>query len=75
MASSLYLNLFRALNLDKNLKLFMQLKQFCSTYSTQWLFLLTITGRVQVNVVIPQELKMLCRESNEINGEKNIVCC
>ena len=27
--------------------------------------------KVQVNVVTPQELNMVCGESNEINGEKN----
>ena len=37
--SSLYLNLSRALTLDKKFKLFLQLQQFFSTYSTQ-LFLI-----------------------------------
>ena len=37
--SSLYLNLSRALTLDKKFKLFLQLQQFCSTYSTQLLSL------------------------------------
>ena len=27
--------------------------------------------KVQVNVVTPRELNMVCGESNEINGEKN----
>ena len=27
--------------------------------------------KVQVNVVTPQELNMVCGESNEINGEQN----
>ena len=30
--------------------------------------------KVQVNVVKPQELKMVCGESNEINGEKIVLC-
>ena len=50
--------------------------QFCSTYciplnsfpyqKSRW--------KVQVNVMTPQELKMVCGESNEINGEKIILC-
>ena len=37
--SSSYLNLSRALTLDKKFQLFKQLHQFCSTYSTQLLSL------------------------------------
>ena len=29
--------------------------------------------KVQVNVVTPRELNMVCGESNEINGEKNVL--
>ena len=36
--SILYRNLSRALTLDQKLKLFKQLQQFCSTYSTQIAF-------------------------------------
>ena len=49
----------------------MQLHQFCSTYSTQYSFPNQKSlWKVQVNVVTSQELKMVCGESNEINGEK-----
>ena len=30
--------------------------------------------KVQVNVATPQEPKTVCRESNEINGEKKLFC-
>ena len=30
--------------------------------------------KVQVNVVTSQELKMVCGESSEIYGEKNVLC-
>ena len=61
------------LTLDQKLKIFRQLQKFCSAYSriafychggkkSRW--------KVQVNVVKPQKLKMVCGESNEINGKK-----
>ena len=53
-----------ALTTDQNLKLFSQLQQFTIS------FLIKIT----VNVVGPQELKMVYGESIEINGEKIVLC-
>ena len=49
---------------NKKLKLFRQLQQFCSTYSTQSLPYKKSWWKVQVNVVTPQELGV-CGESNE----------
>ena len=60
----------RALTLDQTLKL--------SNATSAVLFFIFLTiaflikhHGVKVNVVTPQELKMVCGESNEINGEKN----
>ena len=69
--SSLYLNLSRAHTLDQKFQLFMQLQQFCSTYSTHLLSLSKNMVKSAGNVVTPQELNTVCGESNEINGEKN----
>ena len=49
----------------------MQLQQFSSTYSHNSFPYQKSWRKVQINVATPQELKMVCGESNEINGEKN----
>ena len=64
LPSSLYSNLSRALTLDQKLKLFTQLQQFCSTYSTQIAFLL------KHMVKSPGKCGDTSR-TNEINGKKN----
>ena len=45
--SSLYRNLSRALTVDQKLKLFTQLQQFSSTYSTKIAFLIKKHGESQ----------------------------
>ena len=60
-----------ALTLHQKLKLFRQLQQFCFTYSINTFPYKKSWWKVQVNVVTPQELKMVHGESNEIKGEKS----
>ena len=51
--------------LHQKLKLFKQLQQFCSTYSTQQLSLSKITGGISGKC---GDISMVCGESNETNG-------
>ena len=61
------------MTLDQKFQLFRQLQQFCPTFFTHQTIALVIQidlQKVQVNVVTPQELKLVCGESNEINCEQ-----
>ena len=68
--SSLYYNLSRARTLDQY---FSYLGNFSSSVPHNSFLYQKSWWKVQVNVFTPQELGV-CRESNEVNGEKNVLC-
>ena len=60
----------RALTLNQN---FSYLGNFSSSVPHNRFLYQKSWWKVQVNVLTPQELRV-CRESNEVNGEKNVLC-